>query len=219
MLKALIFDMDGTLADSDPIHLRAFAQVFAPYGVSLDHANYKAHIAGRTNPLIFQHFLPGETPQAHARLADEKERLFRDMAGDLEPLAGLTDLLAFAEAREIGLAVVTNAPRPNLEHMLQGLRLESRFTIQVAAEDVDRPKPDPLPYLTALRRLGIDASEAVAFEDSLPGLQAAKGAGLLTAGVLTSLSAQAMRDAGADLTVNDFQDDDLWRMLREGIAA
>jgi beta-phosphoglucomutase len=168
--------------------------------------------------LIFADLLPGHTPQERARFADEKEALFRHLASEMEPLGGLLDLLDWADERRLGLAVVTNAPRANLDHTLQVLKIASRFQVLVSSEDVVRGKPDPLPYLTALERLGVTASEAVAFEDSVAGLRAAKAAGLHAFGVMTGQSAQALKVAGADATLHDFSDDGLWAYLRSALV-
>lgn len=215
MLKALIFDMDGTLADSDPVHLRAFAEFLAPYGIEVDEEVYRATISGRSNALIFADLLPHHAPEDRERFADEKEAAFRRLATEMEPLAGLIELLDWARAQGLRLGIVTNAPRANLDHTLQALKIASRFDVLVSAEEVARGKPDPLPYLTALERLGVSASEAVVFEDSVAGVQAGKAAGIHVFGVLTGQPAPVLVEAGADATLDDFCDPGLWRFLRE----
>jgi HAD superfamily hydrolase (TIGR01509 family) len=214
MLKALIFDMDGTLADSDPVHLQAFADFLAPFGVTVDEETYRTTISGRSNALIFADLLPDHSPEERDRFADEKEAVFRRLATEMQPLAGLPELLDWADASGLGLGIVTNAPRANLDHTLQALGIGSRFQVLVSAADVARGKPDPLPYLTALERLGIRSSEAVVFEDSVAGVKAARAAGIHTFGVLTGQPAEVLRDAGADATVLDFRDRGLWDHLR-----
>lgn len=214
-LRALIFDMDGTLADTDPVHVRAFADFLAPFGIAVDDEVYRTRISGRTNDGIFADLLPDRPPEERRRLAEEKEALFRRMSGDLAPLAGLLELLDRAQARGLGLALVTNGPRANVEHTLAVLGIGTRFAVTVAGEDVARGKPDPLPYLTALERLGIAPAEAVAFEDSPAGLEAAKAAGLFTVGVLTGQTPETLTRLGADLTLHDFTDPALLRLLEE----
>lgn len=219
MLKALIFDMDGTLAHSDPVHLKAFAKILSPEGVTVDEHVYRSKIIGRTNEAIFATLLPHRSVEEHVAFADEKEAAFRKLALDLKPLDGLLDLLDWAEQRGIGIALVTNAPRLNADHILDVLGLAERFTVQITIEQVERGKPDPLPYLTALERLGVQADEAVAFEDSPSGMKAAKAAGLYSFGVLTGLTAEEMRAVGADAAIEDFRAPALWDVLNSRAAA
>jgi HAD superfamily hydrolase (TIGR01509 family) len=219
MLKALIFDMDGTLVHSDPVHLDAFAEILKPEGVAIDEEIYRSTIIGRTNEAIFASLLPHLSVERHEVYADEKEAAFRRMAQDLEPLEGLLDLLDWAEAQSIRIALVTNAPRLNADHMLEALRLTERFPIQITIDQVERGKPDPLPYLTAIEQLGIRADEAIAFEDSPSGMKAAKAAGLFSFGVLTGLSASELTKVGADRTIETFRDRALWEVLERRIAA
>lgn len=219
MLKALIFDMDGTLVHSDPTHLEAFAEILEPEGVVIDEELYRSSIIGRTNDAIFASLLPHRTVTEHEDFADRKEAAFRRRALDLKPLEGLTDLLDWAEARSIRIALVTNAPVLNATHMLDVLGITDRFAVKVTIEQVARGKPDPLPYLTALERLGIGAEEAIAFEDSPSGMKAAKGAGLFSFGVLTGLTADEMKAVGADGTIETFRDPALWEVLERRLAA
>lgn len=218
MLKALIFDMDGTLVHSDPVHLRAFASVLAPEGIMIDEAVYKNSIVGRTNEAIFASLLPHRSKAEHIDLADRKEAAFRAIASDLQPLAGLVDLLDKVIARGLRIGLVTNAPRLNAEHMLSALGIQKYFNAIVTIEDVARGKPDPLPYLTALDRLGIDADEAIVFEDSPSGIKAAKAAGIFSCGVLTAMTSGEMIALGADMAIADFQDTALRAFLDRRLA-
>jgi len=213
MLKALIFDMDGTLVHSDPVHLEAFAEVLKDEGVAIDEEIYRSKIIGRTNEAIFASLLPHLPVDRHEAYADEKEATFRRMATQLKPLEGLLDLLDWAEGSGMKIALVTNAPRLNADHMLEVLGLAGRFKVEITIEEVERGKPDPLPYLTALERLGLRAEEAIAFEDSPSGMRAAKAAGLFSFGVLTGLTADEMRDVGADGAIMTFRDPALWEIL------
>jgi beta-phosphoglucomutase len=219
MLKALIFDMDGTLVHSDPVHLEAFAEVLKAEGVDINEEIYRSKIIGRTNEAIFASLLPHLPVEKHETYADEKEATFRRMAQDLKPLEGLLDLLGWAEMRGIRIALVTNAPRLNADHMLEALGLGGRFEVEITIEEVERGKPDPLPYLTALERLGIQADEAIAFEDSPSGMRAAKAAGLFSFGVLTGLTGDEMRRIGADGAIVTFHDRALWEILEHRAAS
>jgi len=204
--SALLFDLDGTLVDSDAEHLRAFQRVFAAYGIRLGKEEYDARILGSDNAAIARAFLPDLTPAEQAATLEAKEASYRDNLGTIEPTAGVGALLDYAEANDLGCAVVTNAPRANVDKALDALGLGARLPVRVGGGDVERAKPDPLPYLTALRRLGADASRSLAFEDSLSGLRAALGAGLCVVGLTTNLDAAALVGAGAEFAVADFTD-------------
>jgi HAD superfamily hydrolase (TIGR01509 family) len=209
---ALLFDLDGTLVDTDVHHMAAWNDVLAPMGRAVDHDGYRRNIMGFTNDAILA-WLFGAAAARHAEMPLEKERRFRARLDRLEPAAGLTALLAEAARRDWPCAVVTNAPRDNAELMLQGLGLATRFPVLVIGDELPRGKPDPLPYRTAMDRLGVSAAESIAFEDSLSGIRAAAGAGVFTVGMLSALPEQALRAAGASMVVRDFTDPALLRRL------
>ncbi|MFD2642505.1 HAD family hydrolase [Pseudomonas japonica] len=213
MLDALLFDLDGTLADTDKLHLLAMQQLLHEDGRTLTEAQFEAHISGRANADLCRYLFPDRPLSEHLLFAERKEARFRELSPTLQPTPGLLRLLEYAQGRRIGMAVVTNAPRANAEHMLAALGLEGRFEPVLVAEELARAKPDPLPYLTGLQRLAARAETALAFEDSLPGVQAASGAGIFTVGLTTSQSAQALMAAGASLAVADFEDARLWEVI------
>ncbi len=202
----LLFDLDGTLVDTDSLHLKAFNLMLEPLGKQLTEAYYKSAIMGFPNPMIMEALFPSLPSAESERLILRKESLFRDLARELEPLPGLLDLLDWADARGCPCGVVTNAPRDNAEMMLDAIGLRRRFETLVIGEELERAKPDPLPYLTGLVRLGGTADRTVAFEDSRSGVTAASGAGLHTVGLMTSLDAAALGAAGAVKAVRDFTD-------------
>ena len=219
MKTALLFDLDGTLVDTDALHLVAFQQVFARHGVSLTRAEYIDGIMGNSNPRIGARFLPHLTPEAREAALEAKEEAFRDQFGALTPVAGLVALLDFADAQGLRCAVVTNAPRANAAVMLAALGLSRRLPIQIIGHELARAKPDPLPYLTGLELTGAEAAHSLAFEDSLSGLGAAVGAGLDVVGVTTTLDAATLTAAGATIAAADFTDPRIYRLLARKMAA
>ena len=206
MTAALLFDLDGTLIDSDAAHLRAFQRVFAKYGVAVDERSYYTRIHGSDNPAIGRNFLPHLSEAEQAAVMAAKEARYREDLGEIEPIAGIDALLDFAAAHGLGCAVVTNAPRANVEAVLAALGLAARLPLRVVGLELARAKPDPLPYRTALARLGAEADRSVAFEDSLSGLRAAKDAGLAVVGLTTTLAADKLLAGGAEIAVADFAD-------------
>ena len=212
-LRALIFDMDGTLIDTDNLHFSAFTELFTSLGKPLTRDEYDARIAGRPNPEIFHDYFPDETDAARQGLIDRKESRFRASAERWEPLAGLNKLLAWGRARELAIALVTSAPRENVTHLLAAIGLTDAFDPLVYADTLPRGKPDPLPYTAALGLLGITPLEAVVFEDSTNGVQSGVGAGVFTVGVATTQRPALLTNAGAGLVIQDFTDPALWRLL------
>ncbi|TDL83755.1 HAD family hydrolase [Palleronia sediminis] len=203
MTSALLFDLDGTMIHSDPIHADIFIGLFAERGLTIDEGYYAENIQGRMNEDLFAEVFPDEDAQA---LSIEKERRFRERLNEAGPVAGLPALLDRAEAAGWGKACVTNAPRVNAEAMLGALGIADRFDEIVIADELARGKPDPLPYLTAMERLGVAAGNCLAFEDSRLGIRAATAAGAVTIGMRTLLDDAALRDAGAAASIADFDD-------------
>ena len=158
MKTALLFDLDGTLVDSDAEHLAAFQRVFAPHGVTLDRSEYAAYIMGAPNEMIASRYLAHLSLLEQAAILDAKEAAYRDALGELEPILGALALLDFADRRGLKRAVVTNAPRANAEKVLAALGIGPRLPIVVIGGELQRSKPDPLPYLTALERTGAVAA-------------------------------------------------------------
>lgn len=194
----LLFDIDGTLVDTDALHLKAFNQVFAPFGHQFDEARFKAELQGFSITAIRQAFLSHLPEQQQIDILDEKEALFRDMARtELRPLDGLMALLDAADAAGLPMVAVTNAPRANAELMLTGLGIKHRFRAVVLGDELEHGKPHPMPYLEGLKILGARAELSVAFEDSRAGVQSASGAGIATVGIRTGLSHDELLRAGA----------------------
>jgi HAD superfamily hydrolase (TIGR01509 family) len=206
MKTALLFDLDGTLIDSDAEHLLAFQQVFAPHGIRLDRLEYSANIMGAPNAMIARRYLSHLAPHEQTATLDAKEAAYRDSLGALEPIAGALALLDYADRRGLRRAVVTNAPRANAEKVLAALGIERRLPILVIGGELARSKPDPLPYLTALELTGALAAHSLAFEDSLSGVRAAHAAGLAVVGMTTTLDSRTLIGAGATFAVKDFTD-------------
>jgi HAD superfamily hydrolase (TIGR01509 family) len=210
---ALLFDLDGTLTDTDHLHVEAFRILLQDFGRSITLEHYKARIMGQPNDLIMREMFPGETPERRITLSDHKEQLFRDQLQTLTPTPGVLKVLDWADANGVPYAVVTNAPRANAEMMLRGLGLDGRMGELVIGDELERAKPDPLPYRTGLQRLGAAAERALAFEDSLPGIRAASGAGIATFGIKTAHPDAALLQSGAIAAIDDFNDPGLWLKL------
>lgn len=217
-VRSLLFDLDGTLTNSDPYHFEAFAEVARRYGVEIDAATFLRSVSGQTNATIGRTLFPHLEPALFETVADEKEALFRRLIkGRLRPIEGLLDLLDVARRRGWSLALVSNAPRANIVDMLTALRFDDIFAEIVVGGELPLGKPHPLPYLTALARLGAESRCAAAFEDARPGLQSAHAAGVATIGLTTTLSAAEAMAAGADLAIADYRAAELAPFLAQAL--
>jgi HAD superfamily hydrolase (TIGR01509 family) len=212
--KALLFDIDGTLTDTDALHLEAFNEVLGPHGHVFDHARYTKELQGFSTASISERFLAGEPPERQAAIMAEKEQAFRRLvAGRIQPLPGLMALLALADRANIPMVAVTNAPRLNAEMLLSGLGIADRFKFLVIGDELAQGKPHPMPYLEGLRAVGAAPEASVAFEDSRSGVQSASSAGIATIGIRTSLSHADMVAAGAVMSAKDFDDPQLLELV------
>ncbi|MFN8830123.1 MAG: HAD-IA family hydrolase [Labrys sp. (in: a-proteobacteria)] len=214
----LLFDLDGTLVDTDAHHFTAFRETMSRYGIDVTLDFYKANIIGFPNTDIMLRLMPDHDVDTHIRVADEKEAHFRSIANDMEPLPGLVDLLDWAEDRGLPKGVVTNATRQNAELQLSAIGVQDRFSTVVIGYELARAKPDPLPYITGLERLGGHSGRSVAFEDSLSGLRAARAAGLPVVGLTTSLPGEVLLEEGAMIAVRDYTDPRLIPFLEAALG-
>ncbi|WP_108482409.1 HAD family hydrolase [Oceaniglobus ichthyenteri] len=200
-MKALLLDLDGTIVDSDPVHVAVFIDLLAEFGHDISAEHYFTALHGRQNVAIFSELLPNEDPQA---MSERKEAMYRERLDQVAPIAGLPDLLARARARGVKLGVVTNAPRANADAVLAAFGMSDTFDTIVIGEECARGKPDPLPYATGLANLGADPAHSFAVEDSPAGIRSAVAAGLYTFGMRSSLTAEKLLAAGAHDTITDF---------------
>lgn len=204
MLKALLFDLDGTLAETDSLHFLIWQAFLRDYGVEIDRGGYKEKISGRLNPDIVADLLPQLSEAEQEDFIWRKEAEFRNRADSLTPLPGLSEVLAWATQKRLKQAVVSNAPRENAEFMLKALHLESTFDTVVLGDDLPVGKPDPLPYQEALKRFNLTEDEAIAFEDSPSGIRSAVAAGVPTVGITSTHDPEELRQLGCVLVIPDF---------------
>ncbi|CAL8471098.1 g10640 [Coccomyxa elongata] len=211
-IKGVLFDVDGTLTDSDPLHFKAFQDILTQYnykgynnGEPISREFFDEHISGGHNILLSKFLWPDRDQEWRDNFSDEKEALFRKYADSvLERVPGLTEFIAWIDERGLKKAAVTNAPRENARVMLAALGLGEYFDIVVLGEESARPKPHPDPYQDALKALGLQPHEAIICEDSPSGTAAGVAAEVPVVGILTSQAKERMLKAGVSLTVTDY---------------
>ena len=212
-LKALIFDVDGTLAETEELHRRAFNETFAEAGLDWcwsqeDYTDLLKTTGGKERMKVHRDALGQDSPD-DAAIADlhglktaRYGELMRSGAMDLRP--GVRDIIDEARANGLRLAVATTTNRPNVEALTQacwGQPADAVFDVVAAGDEVAAKKPAPDVFDLALARLNLSATDAIAFEDSRNGLLSAKAAGLRV--VMTPSAYTAAEDhSEADLVLD-----------------
>ena len=181
---AVLWDLDGTLIDSEQYHWLAWRDAMAAEGVPLTHAEFLKTF-GLRNDAIIPQWIPGASTEQIERIAGAKEQLYRQLVreGGLVPLPGAaewTERLASGGWRQ---AIASSAPRENIDVVLAVIGRGVVFQTIVSAEDVTRGKPDPQVFLTAAARLGSAPGRSIVVEDAPAGIEAARRAGMPSIGV------------------------------------
>lgn len=209
MIKAAIFDMDGTLVDNTSAHIRAFELFCARYGVEGWQEKLKT-VFGMGNDDIMRLIMPEEVVREKgvAALAEEKEAIYRELyAPEIVPVPGLVELLERLREAGIRCGVGSSGCRKNVDFVLEKCRIGDFFSATVCGDMVTRCKPDPEIYLTAAAALGAEPAECLVFEDAKAGIEAASraGAGQIVAIATTLDRATLETETAADVVVDDFR--------------
>ncbi len=211
----LLFDLDGTLAQTEHLHFAAFNALLGEHGRSLDEATFLRHVSGRSNEEITAFLFPGMPEAQREEIAQDKERWFRTLAATgVVTTPGAAEFLAWVREQGIATAIVTNAPRENAELVIDTIGFAKDFDALIIAPELPRGKPHPDPYLAALRALSLEPVQALAFEDSIPGITAARAAAVDVIAVATSGSAALLAAIGPALTIADLTDERIYALTK-----
>ena len=207
MAEAVVFDFDGVLADSEPLHLATYQEVFAGLGATLTREDYYARYLGFDDEGVFRAF--GEAqgwPMDEARIA----ALIRHKAVVFEEVISTTNVLYPGArecverlAREFPLGIASGALRQEIETILGRAGLLHHFRFIVAAGETGHGKPAPDPYLRAAELHGVDPADCLAIEDSHAGLESARTAGLRTIGIATTYPRETLT---ADVVIDSLDE-------------
>jgi HAD superfamily hydrolase (TIGR01509 family) len=220
MIKAIIFDFDGTIIDTEMVWYRAFRDAYQVHGVDLSVQMYAPCIGTgheRFNPfeyLVTDLHLPIDLPS----FRKEVEVRHAELMEAQEMREGVMDYLEGARLHGLKIGMASSSQRKWVEHFLQRLKIRDYFECISTADDVLRVKPDPEVYRHALACLGVEAQETIAVEDSPNGAKAAKASGvycLLVPGPLTA----SLEFGPVDRRLNALSDLDLGMLLQQGGAS
>lgn len=205
-VRAVIFDMDGVIVDSEPYSMRALVDELRHHGIDPSEEELRRSY-GRKITEDFADFFTrhGVTADLEAAVARKRARYYQLAAGNLKPFPGVMALID--RLRETGprLALASSGDGDKVAFSLQALGLDGVFEVIVTGDDITLSKPDPEIYVTTARRLGIDPRDCLAIEDAPNGVCAAKGAGMRCIAVTNSVPREQLE--GADLIVASLADD------------
>jgi beta-phosphoglucomutase len=196
---AVIFDMDGVIIDSEPLHEKAQRIVFANNDLQVPVSVY-TDFKGQTEKDVFSYVVREFGNESHDErdLVAEKHAVYSRLMDEMKPVEGAIAFIDFLAGLGIRLALTTSAIRDNQVKAFELFRLQPYFEVVVTAEDVSRPKPHPEPYVMTASRMGVRVENCLVIEDSVNGVRSALEAGCKVAALTTSFSADILRNAGAD---------------------
>jgi beta-phosphoglucomutase len=200
----LIFDMDGVLVDSEPLHKRAKELAFAEVGIVLPDSVYDSY-KGRPDATMLPEIMTarGFPTERINELLRRKRQIYEGIEHDLQAVDGAVDFVRWAASR-YKIALATSATARNREATLGLLGIGDLFHAVVDASGHRRPKPDPEVFLIALEKLHLQAAECWIVEDSVNGLRAAKAAGCYAVAITTTFDRGILVLAGADVVIDSF---------------
>jgi HAD superfamily hydrolase (TIGR01549 family) len=176
-VDALIFDCDGTLADTMPAHYQAWLEILAPHGIGFPEDRFYGMGGMPTGKILEQLFAEAGKVADIEQLTRQKEVAFIAQVGEVRPVAKVVDIARRARG-QFALAVASGGHRHMVELTLRQIGILDWFSVLVAAEDTVRHKPEPDVFLEAARRLGVVPERCTVYEDTDLGIEAARRAGM-----------------------------------------
>jgi len=210
--KAVIWDMDGVIADTAPYHFSAWQEVFRKRGVKFTEEDFKRNF-GRRNDTIIRDTLGEQIAQGEiGAIAREKEETFRSLAGQkIKPFPGAVALLQSLKQHKFKMAIASSTPMENIQLIIGSLGIDNCFQSIVTGQDVTEGKPSPQGFLLAAQRLGIEPRNCIVIEDAVAGVAAAKRAGMRCLAITNTHPRQSLKQADLivdtleAITVNDLE--------------
>jgi beta-phosphoglucomutase len=205
MIRAILFDHDGVLVDSMPYHVEAWRRVMARHGIEIDPLEIFLAEGATTMEvaaeLFHRHNKPASPDQVQRLVLEKRDEYLANNATQLND--GVLDVLEYLKENRYRLGLVTGSIRSQVEPVI-GPEICSWFDCIITADDVERGKPDPEPYLRAMQKLHVAPSECLVIENAPLGIRAGKSAGAAVVAITTTLAPYYLREA--DAIVHDFEE-------------
>jgi putative hydrolase of the HAD superfamily len=215
-MQAIIFDFDGIIIDTETPSYQAWEEIYVEYGLEMPIDLWLSFLGGTGesdyNPgRHIASLLDGDFDRAAAE--EKQNERFLELVRNQPLMPGVTAYLETAKTLGLKLGVASSSPARWVVGHLEQRGLKHYFDAITTCDDVEHTKPDPTLFLLTLERLGVDAGQALVFEDSLNGVRAAKSAGIFTVAIPNEISAHAPVEDHADMMLSSFEDLPLERLL------
>ncbi len=203
-IAAVIWDMDGVLADTAPHHLLAWREIFAKRGINFTEADFMRGFGVRNDAIIKNTLGEQISPEEIEAIAREKETTFRRIIGkDVKSLPGALELLKALDERGIRMAIASSTTIENIRLIIGSLGIAKYFKAVITGHDVTEGKPSPQVFLLAAQRLGAEPKNCIVIEDAVAGVKAAKSAGMYCVAVSNTHPREKLE--AADLIVDTLE--------------
>ncbi len=212
-LEAVLWDMDGVIADTADYHYNAWREVFEERGIEFSKADFMRHFGQRHDTIV--RFALGDkiSPEEISKISEKKQAIYRrNIAKNIIPLPGAVALIKSLNQHGIKTAVASSAVQANIDVILRGLGIERNFQAIVWGTEVAEGKPSPLVFQLAAKKLGVKPANCVVIEDAIAGVTAAKRAGMKCVAVTNSHPSHSLKNA--DLIVDSLEKVDI-EVLKE----
>ena len=204
-VKAVIFDLDGTLIDNNGFHLKTWKKYLENSGKSMSDAEFNRHLNGRTNADAIKYIYGNDISEEEVvKHTNDKEALYRILYKPfIEPVKGLIPLLEELHRLNIPMAIATSGVQPNIDFFFDNIPVKKYFQTVVNSSHIKKGKPDPEIYLKTASILKANPAYCLVFEDAVVGLQSAQTAGMKVIALTTTQTKEELKNA--DLIIDDFE--------------
>ena len=195
-LEAVLWDMDGVIADTGPYHLKAWQEVFQKRGFNYSDEVFQRNFGKRNDTIVRSIIGDSASPAEVDAITTEKEAVFRQKAtAKVKPFPGAIELLKSLREYGVRIALASSAPIENIQLVIQDLGIDNCFAVIVWGREVTEGKPSPQGFLLAAQRLGVEPKNCVVIEDSVAGVTAAKRAGMRCVAVTNTHPRKGLMEA------------------------
>lgn len=214
MIKAAIFDLDGVIVNTVPLHFGAWKQMFEGYGHKFTMQDYLAKVDGRPRLEGAAAILTELSPEEIKKAGDIKQGYYLELLDSGEMEIFQSSIKVINELKKRGIKLAAASSSKNAVRILKKIKLFDTFEVNVSGADFEKGKPDPEIFLTAARKLGANPKESVVFEDAKSGVEAAVNGGFFCIGINRHDNAEAL--ACANRVVNDLSEISVDEILKLG---